>query len=162
MWIKLVSSKNEITKTGIFIQKERFEISGVFTDRSSRTQMFCLFKTFLVFSCKYWEILRNNFFYKIPPLASVILKKLLLRFSFCRTKPEPCNIWQQETLKYFLFSNITKSRVFFVKWKSFKEPRRPCNYFPPLRFRPPWQVFIRDRSPFSNPLWSLILKFLAK
>ena len=26
------------------------------------------------------------------------------------------------------------------------------NYFPPLRFRPPWQVFTWDRSPFSNPL----------
>ena len=26
------------------------------------------------------------------------------------------------------------------------------NYFPSLRFRPPWQAFIWDRSPFSNPL----------
>ena len=35
------------------------------------------------------------------------------------------------------------------------------NYFPPLRFRPPWQVFSWDRSPLSNPL-IVHSQFLAK
>ena len=130
--------------------------------RSSRPEMFCVFENFgnhKVFSCEFWEIFKNTFFHRTPPvvaseklkLEAVVwrcsAKKLFLeeislnsqentcaRVSFLQTKT--CNFIKIESLTQVFsceFCRHLSKNTFFYRTPPLAASVKACN-FTKIRF----------------------------